>query len=193
MNKLILGILLCLSALAIPVASILPFILSLNEDAVTFEAPGEIEVTVEEGDRSYVWHVHRTVHEGRAYSRGRNLPDGVTFSLRAAATGETLPMRTDLSISSSTGQREQSSVGYFDVENPGVYRLAIGGLDEPRIFSFGPSIFSDFPGIFVKIILLGLLAGVLMIAGVVLLILGIVDLVRNGKGRGVQPTTFRSP
>lgn len=188
MKKLILGILLFGIAFVGPMILIAPFLSSLADGVVSFEASGELEVTVEEPDRYYVWNVHTTVYEGRSYSQSKTLPSGVTFSLTEVETGEEIPFETDLSISTTTGANESHSVGYFEVEKSGAYLLTIGGLDEPRIFAFGPSIFGDFVSIFGWVGLGLLVAFGLVIAGILLIIFGAIEMSRKKESRPAPNT-----
>ncbi len=181
MKKLILGIILCAAAFIVPLTLVIPMISALANGTVEFEAPGELEVTVEEPGRHYVYHEYVIVFKGRSYSRDKGLPDGVTFSLTGAESGESFPMQTDSSFSFSTGERQNVSVGYFEVEQPGDYILRIGGLDEPRIFSFGPALFENFASFFVQLIVGFMLVIATMIAGILLIVFGIIALVRQSN------------
>jgi hypothetical protein len=181
MKKLIFGILLCVAGFAVPTALLVPLILGLRNDTVVFKAPAEVEVRVEEAGRYYVWNEYRTLYEGRTYAQSKSLPSGMTFSLTDPETGEELPFAADFSISSTTGEREKMSVGYFDIEDPGAYLLRIQGLEEPRIFSFGPSIFDDFFAFFGRLLLAFALGCAALVGGILLIVFGIIETVRKGR------------
>lgn len=181
MRKLLFGIALILAACLAPLILVMPVFKSLMEEPDLLKAPGEWEVMAEEPGRYYVWNEYQTVYDGTTYAEGEALPSGITFSLVDAATEEAVPFETDASISASSGATKKNSVGYFSLEEPGLYRLRIEGVEEPRIFSFGPSVFGDFFSFFGRIVLAGLAAFAAAIGGLLLIIFGIVELVRKEK------------
>lgn len=185
MKKLILGVVLFAVGFMSPLLLVVSLLGSLTEETVALEAPGEIEVTVEEPGRYYVWNEYRTVYEGRTYSQSETLPSGIAFSLTEAESGTELPLSTDMSMSWSGGDRKKTSVGYFGIEEPGDYVLSVQGPEEPRVFSFGPSLFGDLPAFLGRMILGAVLALAGVIGGVLLVIFGILELVR--KDRNPQP------
>lgn len=184
MKKLVLGIVLCVAAFAAPLLLVAPVLVSLaRDDAVALEAPGELDVTIEEPGRYYVWNEYNTVYLGKTYSVSKELPSGIMFSLVESDTGEAVPFEGDLSISVSAGERARNSAGYFDIEDSGEYRLEIAGLDQPRVFAFGPSVWSDMFSFFGRILLGVLLAVIFLTAGVLLVVFGVISIAQRANGR----------
>jgi hypothetical protein len=187
MKKLLLGILLCTAAFLAPGLWILSLVNAYEDRAVSFRAPGEMEVRVEEPARYFLWNDYRTIFEGRTYANEKNLPDGVEFVLEDVETGGGLPLRSDAKISVSTDGSQRTALGYFLIDEPGVYRLTIRGLDRPRIFSFGPSPLGDIGGLLGSLFFLLVLAAAAMIGGIFLIVFGLIAIFRTDSGRTAPP------
>ncbi len=187
MRKLLIGLACLLAAAAIPFVFVLPAVQSLADEDPRFRGPGEFEVQAPEPGHYWVWHNHNTIHEGTTYSYEESLPPGVTITLVDPATGERQPIVGDTAFSASVGADERRSVGYFEIDKPGVYLLQIEGLPETRFFSFGPAPFHDFLAFALGFFVSFAAAGTLLVLGVILVILGIIDLVRRNRQSAPRP------
>jgi hypothetical protein len=189
MKKVVVGIVLCFLALAVPGVGLFFFISAVTQAEIrSFEGPGTIEVQVDDPGRYFLWNEYRTVFEGRSYSRSEELPDGVGFSAVRMDTGESISFRTNFSITHRSGQREKASIGYFEVTEPGLYRVSVEGLRQTRIFAFGQSSMDDFGGMMARGFFFTLFSIAAMLAGLLFLIFGILELVRK---RSAQPPPLR--
>jgi putative Mn2+ efflux pump MntP len=187
-KKIIGGGLLFAIGVVLPFAFIIPIF--FQEDDAILRAPGSVEITIDKPGRYYLWNNYSTVFEGRSYSFDKELPNGLSFSLIEEDSSSTIPMKSDLSISSASGSEKKSSIGYFKLMKPGQYTLSISGNTEERIFSFGESIFGNVV-LFIGRIMIGVLLAVAAVVGaLVLIVLGIIDLVResNSDRQGVEAT-----
>lgn len=159
-----------------PAVFILPIILDGSERQ-EFMIPGSTEVDILEVGRYYLWNDYQTVYDGKSYNRSENLPDGLEITIRNEG-GERLSFIGDASITSSSGSRSKSSIGYVDIEHPSKLTVSVTGVADPRVFSFSKS------GI-MKI--LGMLFGgfglslLLALAGIGISIWGIIKLVNNNQ------------
>lgn len=187
MKKVILGIILCTAAVLAPGLWILSLVNAYEDRTVSFRAPGTLEVKVEAPARYFVWNEYRTIFEGRTYSSEKSLPEGVEFLLEDVETGEALPLQTNATISFSTGGRQRTSIGYFSIEERGGYRLTIRGLEQPRIFSFGPTPLGDIPSLLGRFFFLMILAVAGMIGGIFLIVFGLIAIFRTAPGRAADP------
>ena len=185
-KKIIGGGILFVIGMILPFAFIIPLV--FQTDDITFRAPGSVDVIIEKPGRYYLYNNYSTVFEGRSYSFAEELPHGLSFSLIEKESGASVPMNSDLSISSEAGSQLKSSIGYFKLIRPGQYTLTVSGNMEDRIFSFGESFFGHR---FKNMILGMLVAFAAAITALVLIVLGIVDLVRESKSANQRVQTQR--
>jgi len=177
LKPLIVGIaLFVVGAFVVPVAIILPLVLSDSSEA-QFLIPGSAEFAAEELGRYYLWNDHQTIFDGTTHNRSVDLPDGLTISIEDAA-GQALEFVSDASISMSSGSDASQSIGYVEVAEPGLLTVDISGDVEPRVFSFAQSkLLKMFALIFGGIGLSIIMAMVGVIFGVI----GIVKLAQGAK------------
>ena len=178
-KKIIGGGVLFLLGMTVPLVIIIPIF--FQEDDMILLSPGAVEISVGQTGRYYLWNNYSTVFEGRSYSASKELPDGFLFALTENSSGQKVPLQTDLSISSECWGHKKSSVGYFEVKNPGQYILDISGNTEDRVFSFGKSVFGNIFLFAGKMILGMLFAFAATVGAIVFIVLGIIDLARDSK------------
>lgn len=186
-KKIIGGGIIFTAGLALPFVILIP--LFFQGDAITFRVPGSIELTIEEPGQYYLWHNYNTVFEGQSYSFSKELPHGLSFALVEKNSGLSVPIQSDLSLSTESGSQKNTSIGYYELTHPGQYTLSVTGNTDDRVFSFKKSIFENGLLFFGGAILGMILAFVAGIGALVLIIFGIIDLVRESKSAkpGVQP------
>lgn len=175
--KLVLGsVLLLLGGLAIPAGIMIPA-LDAPAEEIVFEVPGQASLEVEAAGRFYLWHNYRTIHQGRQVVHDKHLPDGMSFELTRLDDGSTLALQPRSNINTEMADAASSSVAYVDIEQPGRFRIEVGGGDDrTRVMSFSRSRFM----LFARAIGFSLLSiAVLGTAGIVLIVLGIVQ--RTGR------------
>lgn len=174
MKKIVAGLVLLVLGFLVPFVLVISLVF-LDRDDTSFPGPGTQEFVVEKPAKYYLWNNFYGVHEGKVFSLSEEIPSGTTFVLNKAGSQESVPFESDSSISTSWGDSKKKSIGFFDLTQPGSYVLTISGLNEERLFSWGPSLFGNIlafmAGMFVSI----LLAISLIIGGIVLIILGIVE------------------
>ncbi len=178
-KKLIGGGILFVAGMILPFLFIVP--LFFQNDDITFRVPGSVEIYIEEPGRYYLWNNYSTVFESRSYSFDKELPHGLSFSLIEKDSGSTIPMKSDSSISSESGNQKKSAIGYYELANPGEYTLSVSGNTENRVFSFGKSFFGKGILFFGGMILGMVLAFAAAIGALLLIIFGIIDLVNESK------------
>ncbi|MFZ9032949.1 MAG: hypothetical protein ACO21J_03245 [Anaerohalosphaeraceae bacterium] len=170
-----------LGAMIIPIVFVVLLFTSLLNDKplAKFTIPGQAMVTIEKHGRYYLWNDYHTVFESRSYSSSEELPDGLEISLLENEDGDSVEFISNQSITSSSGDSDKNSVGYFEVDEPGDYILSVFGEIEPRVCSFGKSFFN------IKSVLICLVVGLLEmlmgITGFVLVLIGIINLIKARK------------
>ena len=144
-----------------------------------FVVPGQATVTIEKPGRYYLWNDYQTTFEGTTYSTSTDFPGGLDISLLENQTGKKRSFKTNVSISSSTPDSAKNSIGYFEVDQPATYILSVFGNTQPRVCSFGTSIFN------LKNVLAFLICSVfsivIAIIGVVRVIVGLANLTKTKK------------
>lgn len=157
------------------IASAILYFSQSDSETNQFLVPGSMEVEIEEPGKYYLWHDHVTLFNGTSFSVPKDIPDGVEIEIRGA-DGEALAMKRGISTSVSLGNRSKVSIGYIDVDKAGWISVSVSGDFDDRVFSLSESSF----GIFFVAIFGGVaIVGVAGTIGLVLLILGIVDLARK--------------
>lgn len=177
--KLLLGIaLVIVGGLALPAGILIPAF-DAPDESVVFESPGEATLDIEAPGRFYLWHEYRTIHDGRQVVRDEHLPDGMSFDVTRAGDGPSVAFQARSNIHTEIGDSESRSVGYVDIEQPGTFRIEVGGGDDRmRVMSFSRSRFM----LFTRAFGLSLLSLVILGAGgIILIIFGIAQ--RAGKTR----------
>lgn len=182
-GKIILGASIFVLSIILPVIIIVTMLIA-NDKGTKFQAPGSIEVNVEEVGKYSLSNNFATIYQGKSYSTSEDLPSGMTFILVNKNTGENVPMQTGLKSTTTSGSDKSASVGNFEITAPGKYVLTVSGNKQPRVFSFGKSQ----PLAFYGFILIGsfILVPLSFVAGLLLVIFGIINLV---KGAQTTPTT----
>jgi len=177
MAKITIGTVLFLVGLIVVPGSMVYWVIMEDEDDLRFTGPGEVAVDVDEPARYYLWHDHVTVFEGVTYNYPAELPTGMSIIV-TDESGEPQEFDTMTSMSSSSGSEESGSIGYVDFEEAGAYTLSLDNLSEPRVFSFGRSVFLENVVMFFAVIAVSVLVGVL---GFAVFIWGLVSLLTNRK------------
>ncbi len=148
-----------------------------QSDRPKFVAPGSLEITVSEPGRYYLWHDHATVHEGIVYNQSTEITHGASIEI-FDASGRLYEFFADDSISISSGNHSRGSIGYIDVDEPVDLSISVSGRFENQVWSFSPSSIGKILGAILGGVLLTVVAGV---AGLIVLILGIVQYSRSRK------------
>lgn len=181
------AVLFILGGIIVPVISFVFLFSGLlkQKPLAKFVTPAEVELTIENKGKYYLWNEYQTTFEGRTYSTSENLPDGIKISLTDLANGNDIELITDFSISSSSTSSKNNSIGYFKIEKPGKYILNVAGDSSPRVLSFGTSLFGL--NFFLTIITVFLLEMSMGIGGFVLIVIGIINLAKAGKTKNSIP------
>jgi hypothetical protein len=100
-------------------------------------------------------------------------------SLIGNEVGNAIEFVSDQSITSSSGDSHKNSIGYFEIDDLGIYILSVSGGTGLRVCSLGKSIFTlknvfIFLGTFVLAMLMG-------IGGFVFVLIGIMNLIKAQK------------
>ncbi len=181
MKKIGIGLLLMAATVVLPIAVITPVLMPelTGENEIVMRAPGEASLVASEAGRYFLWYNYRTVHDGRVYALGSELPHGLEFTLTGQDTNSSVPLVGKTGTTFSINGRDKTSVGYFEVIQPGTYTLRVQGDMEARIFSLDTapehSVFGRGFLYFCGTVIGGLLALACGIAGFVLVISGVVE------------------
>ncbi len=155
----------------------------LGADRDQFLVPGSMEVVVEEPSAYYLWHDHATIYNGVSYQQSPGFPNGASLSI-VDSGGRSYEFIANGSISMSSGSYSRVSIGYVVVDEPVALTISVSGEFEERVLSFSKSAFWS---VFLSMmggILVGMVVGV---AGLIFLVLGIVQQSRSRK-RNESPT-----
>ena len=182
LKTLIAGIVLVLLGLfVIPAVILLAIFLPDHED-LSFQVPGQVEISVEEPGNYYLWNDYVTFFEGKSYRRSEEIPDGLAIGVQGE-DGKEVVFHRNSSVTLDFGDRQQRSVGYVSVADPGTLLISVSGNFEPRIFSFSRSRLFMFFGL----IFGGVGASILLsILGVGVSIWGVVKLAKNPPPNEVE-------
>ena len=123
-------------AFLIPVAVIL-LLITRGDRPEQFIIPGEMTVEIEEAGRYYLWNDYQTIYKGKSYNRSELIPDSLEMTITNIDTGELKEIVGDTSTSSSSGSSSKNSIGYFEIGEPGQYKVRVIGESNERVFSFG--------------------------------------------------------
>ncbi|MHC4292486.1 MAG: hypothetical protein ACYSTR_09780 [Planctomycetota bacterium] len=185
-------VLFILGGMIIPVIFVvLVFTSLLNDKPLTkFTIPGQAIVTIEKQGRYYLWNDVHTVFEGKSYPATGEFPEGLEITLIENQDGGPVVFVSDTSITSLSSDSHKNSIGYFEVDKPGVYILNVFGETELRVCSFGRSFFNT------KSILICLTVGFLEmlmgVGGFIFIVIGIINLIkakrRDRLDAGSSPT-----
>lgn len=175
-KRIIGGACLLVLAAAITPAAIAYHLLRADPSSQQFQAPGVMDIDVQQPGRYYVWNEYQTIYEGRVYDRSEELPDGMQITITKRPSGKSIALVGRQSISSSSGPSSKRSIGYIDLETPASLRIEVSGLDDERVIGFSRSR--------IKMILLWIVAGgitasLLGLGGLGLLAWGIITLART--------------
>jgi hypothetical protein len=152
-----------------------------------FIGPGSTELRIDEPGQYYLWNDHEIVFQGKSYDRSEILPNGLNITVTDTSTDTELPLVPDSSTTMETAGSRRNTVGYFSVAAPTTVRVSIEGASPARVFSVCESFLFPF-----MLGLLGTIAafGSLLLAGVLVLVLGIVRLARS---KAAAPPQTASP
>lgn len=166
-----------LGVVVLPLAIVLPIILTLNGHMMEFKVPGNFETNVVQAGRYYLYNDYQTIYQGKTYDNSTNLPGGIEIKI-LDSQGQALPFTGDTSFSVGGSGTERKSIGYVEVQSPGKVRIEVSGGDEERIFSFGQENFLRFFGLMFGA--LGL-CSIIAFGGIGLAVWGIIRLTRSNK------------
>lgn len=175
-KTIIIGVLFLVAAFVGPFLFVVPLLLQ-HQNENQFKVPGTIEVVVNKPGRFYLWNDFRTVYNGKSFDRSERVPDGLNIQIDDS-DGHPLNFVSDTAISSASGSSAKNSIGYVEIVRPGKVTVRVSGGVEDRVFSFSESgllkIFLFVIGGFGAAVVFGL-------AGIVLLVWGIVKLTRKNS------------
>jgi hypothetical protein len=134
-----------------------------------FAAPGEHTLHIAEPGRHTLWHETRGVFQGQIHSSPR-LPVGMRIEILSEQTGETLPIQSRTSAASTMGSTERKSLGNFDVQAPGDYRVRAHGSEEAAVLYVAPDMLAHILGVIFGITCSGLIGLGMIVGGTVLVI-----------------------
>ena len=135
------------SLLFIPLA-IVQAVTDKNILAVKFVVPGEKDLEIRKPGKYVLWNETQTIFQGQTYSSSTSIPAGVQIQLTELKTMSSVPMNTDMSATMTSGQEARVSVGYFELIEPGQYRVKVEGQFPPRVFYFRESMLRQLGPIF---------------------------------------------
>jgi hypothetical protein len=167
---LLAGVLFLSSLAAVP-GGLLLLLVRENSASFRFTVPGQSEIHIQKAGTYVLWNEHETIHQGRTYSSGEKLPDGMHIELRRAETGAVVEMTPDLTTRERRGKLERNSVGKFQIAAPGKYSIVVEGDFPERVFLLRESLLKTFaPKVFTLIAmsLLGMLVSAILALAVFL-------------------------
>lgn len=139
------------------------------------EVPGTFSSVVPESGRYYVWHHYRVKYQGTQVRHARRSPEAMKISIRNEEEQE-VPFIWDSSNQWEIGNHGKVSLGYWDADRPGVFRVVMEGNYESRIVSAGVKDMGvELKGVFTP---LGI-GVVSVLVGVVLMLWGLIVRLRN--------------
>jgi hypothetical protein len=103
----------------------------------TFLVPSQQTFHLEEPGTYRLWNDHMTTFHGKVYNKSETLPDQALMEL--TRDGELLEMHASIGWKTTSGSHAKTSIGRYEINEPGIYTLTVTGFDEERIFSFGRS------------------------------------------------------
>lgn len=165
------GVVVFVVSIVLPLFLLLPMI--SEEDRPQLLIPGSMHISVQEPGKYYLWDDYETVFKGRTYFHPEGLPGGLRITLMKVDSNEHIEIVGDSSFTSKRGSSSRRSIGYFDLLK-GEYLLKVQGDTEPRVFSFGQSVFTT------HFVLLVLGSVLFQFVGLGLTALGTIFVVRNG-------------
>lgn len=173
---LLLGLVMMFGAAVLGIGKIKGVVSGFSSIA-TFASPGHTDLTIEEADTYSLWHDFETFHDGVSVSNSAAIPGGFTFTMRETTSGLEVPFVVGSGSSTiSSGSRQASGVGTFEIPSAGTYKLeATNPADDVRVFSVTRgsllSQFGNVGGVFLYGIV-GFIGFILTIPGILLLIFG---------------------
>jgi hypothetical protein len=139
LKTLIAGILLLVvGPFILPIVFMIPVLLEViqgDPNEKQFIIPGAAEIEVTEAGRYYLWNDYKTIHQGRAYSRSKTIPDGLEIKV-ADQEGKSLLLTSDTLVTSARGSSAKNSIGYVEVTGPTKLAITVSGSPDQRVFSF---------------------------------------------------------
>lgn len=123
-------------------------------EVYTIKGPGQSRVAIEKPGIYYVSYLFKTEYGGQIYDQQAQLPPDTIFYLAEAESNRQVALHQDTSLQ----QAGSCSVGYFEVTQPGQYKLSIRNFEESRIFSLGPTLKGNVTHHFLSLICIGLSA-----------------------------------
>jgi hypothetical protein len=135
------------SVLFVPLA-IVKAVTDKNVLAVQFAVPGETNLEVQRPGKYVLWNETQTIFQGQVFSFSPDLPNGMKIELTDLKTSNAIPMTADTSTSMSSSQESRHSVGYFEITEPGKYRVKVDGQFPQRVFYFRESLLRQLGPIF---------------------------------------------
>ena len=181
-KKIVTGIILFISGVIIvPLTiTIFFFLFLLNKKPLArFLIPAEIEVRIEKEGKYYLWNDYHTTFNGKAYPATGEIPDNLEISLNKKHSETSITFYSDQSISSYTGESPKRSIGYFEIDESGIYLLNISGETTPLVFSFGKSLLNL--KIFLVIFMTGVSSMIMGFIGFIFIVIGIIELCKAKK------------
>lgn len=157
-GRIVIGVVILLvGAVGVPITVAMQLIFE-DRHETKFVAPGSTEVHLPEPGAYYLWNDYQTLHEGRAYNRSPELPDGLEIRIRNAETGEPIELKpSGGSVSVQSGGTGSEAIGSISVPQPTSLRITTRGIDHQRVLSLSRFSMSR---------LLGYIFGGLAVAGV---------------------------
>lgn len=122
-----------LFGIAVPAACVFVLIGSFGGGR-QFVVPGKANFVWNETGTYVLWNELSTVYEGRTYSAGETLPDGMVVTITDAADGRALPLTSDQSTTEQSGGESRRSIGTFEIPRAGSYAIEVKGKFPDRIF-----------------------------------------------------------
>ncbi len=191
MKMIVVGAALLLAALGVCGYGVWNFVSHLGESNRQFLAPGSYSFALDpaQGQSQSVklWLDHKTVFQNKVYSGVSG--HGAQIELRNEKGAQVDFPASSMSETMTIGGTSRGVIARTEL-SPGRYTVAISGLRQPAVFSVsvGDSFAGMFLGFFVSLVL-SISAGV---AGLLLVIFGIVRMVRQRRQAAAQTAAQQS-
>jgi len=118
---------------AVPVTCIVVMVTSLG-GGQRFRVPGRAAVSCPSPGTYVLWNETSTFFEGRSYSPGESLPDGMAVTITMRRMAGCFRSTPDQSTSEQSGGDSRRSIGTFEVARAGSVAIGLKGKFPDRIF-----------------------------------------------------------
>ncbi|MFC5049705.1 hypothetical protein ACFPK9_03620 [Rubritalea spongiae] len=111
-----------------------------DPNEVIFEVPGSATFSAPKAGKYTLWHHYETLHQGEIIRNEELLPNGTRISISDESENP-IPLTSDMSSSSSTGNYSKVSIGSITLDSPQTINILVSSDNEKRILSMSENSF----------------------------------------------------